>query len=185
MAQDHEKNYDKPFIDALCSILVKNQSLKNRDAQSLEDAFKNNSALYFEDFLLEEDFVSKEALLQALHEYYQFPAIDVIGEFFDHHLVTMFPKDVMLRNAFIPYNRDGDILLVVAARPSHPELPEIIGEFVSYDVTFMVGLYRDICDQVKEFYDSSIEVADIELFEDTRDEHEMHPIDDILNKEEE
>lgn len=191
--QNSEKNHDSAFIHALCALLAKNKALKNNDAQALEKAFENSTAIYFEDFLIETDLVSKEDVLNALSEYYQMPAIDVTGIFFDHHLVTMFPKDVMIRNGFIPYERDGsisdpddnsgNILIVVAARPRHPELPEIIGKFVSYDVTFMAGLYRDICDQVDDFYDESIELADIQMLEDTTDEHEkQEQLDDIVNE---
>jgi hypothetical protein len=94
-----EKNRDEVFIHSLCEILVKNRALKNRDSKDLQDLFERSTALYFEDFLLEEDLVSKEDLLQALSEYYQMPAVDVIGIFFDHHLVRMFPKDVMIRTS--------------------------------------------------------------------------------------
>ncbi len=181
-----EKNRDQAFIDAFCEILVKNKALKNRDAKELEELFERSTAIYFEDFLLEEELITKEDLLKALGEYYQMPAIDVIGLFFDHHLVRMFPKDVMLRNGFIPFERDGDILIVIAARPRHPALPEVIGDFVSYDVSFMVGIYFDITDQVEEFYDESLEVAEIQMFEDTTDKHEEHErLEDIVNGDEE
>ena len=181
-----EKNRDKEFIDGFCAILVKNKALKNRDAHDLEVEFERSTAIYFEDFLLAEDLVSKEDLLQALGEYYQMPAIDVVGIFFDHHLVRMFPQDVMLRNGFIPFERDQDILIVIAARPRHPALPEIIGDFVSYDVTFMAGLYEDICGQVEAFYDQSIETAEIQMFEDTTDKHEENQrLEDIVNGDEE
>jgi hypothetical protein len=173
---------DKLFIDGLTKILVDNKVLTEKVARDLRKSFDDQSTLTYEEFLLDEDFVSKENLLEALGEYYNLPPMDVMGVFFDHHLVKMFPKDVMLRNDFIPYDLDGDVLIVVAAKPNNPELPEIIGKFVSYDVTFMVGYFRDIADMAKEFYDESIEVADIELFEDNRDEHMINPLDDINNK---
>ncbi|MCL5875595.1 MAG: hypothetical protein M1114_03925 [Candidatus Dependentiae bacterium] len=143
-------------IDALCDILDRNKALKHYDAQALKKAFRERTDLIFEDFLLEEGIVDKEDLLNALAEYYQVPAIDAMGILFDHHLVTMFPKDVMLRNLFIPYDREEDVLLVIAVHPQDPDLPELIGKFVSYDVTFLVGLARDISDSVKEFYDESL-----------------------------
>jgi len=183
---DIEKNRDQAFIDGFCALLVKSGALKNRDAQELQELFERSTAIYFEDFLLEEDIVSKEDMLQTLSEYYQMPAVDVIGVFFDHHLVRMFPKDVMLRDGFIPFERDGDILLVIAARPRHPALSQVIGDYVSYDVAYMVGIYNDITDQVQEFYDQSIETAEIQMFEDTTDKHEeQERLDDIVNGDEE
>lgn len=183
---DIEKNRDQEFIDGFCAILVKNGALKNRDAKDLQTEFERSTAIYFEDFLLEEDLVTKEDMLQALSEYYQMPAIDVIGVFFDHHLVRMFPKDLMIRDGFIPFDREGDILTVIAARPRHPALPQVIGDYVSYDVAFMVGIYFDITDQVEEFYDQSIETAEIQMFEDTTDKHEeQERLDDIVSGDEE
>lgn len=184
MVIEKDTNQDQIFIDDFCALLVRHKMIKEQDAPSLCSAFEQNSALYFEDFLLEEEFITKEQLIEALSLYYNLPSMDVVGVFFDHHLVRMFPKDVMLRNGFIPYDRDGDVLIVVAARPNNPKLAEIIGKFVSYDVTFMVGIYQDICDMIKEFYDESIEQAELELFEDTTDEHTKHPIDDAFNKNE-
>ncbi len=172
------------FVYELCNRLAARGALTDQDAQTLATAFKESSAASFEDFLLEEGMVTKEALLEVLSDYYQVPALDVIGVFFDHHMVCMFPKDVMLRHGFIPYERDGDVLIVVASWQSNPELPEIIGSFVSYDVTFMVGLYRDINDMVKEFYDESLATVEIQLFEDTQDTHVQQPIDDVLDSEE-
>jgi len=181
-----DKSFDTFFIEKLCVILAQNKSLKNKEVGPLIEAFKRNSALNFEDFLIEEDIVSKEDLLHALSEYYNLPAIDVMGELCDHHLVSMFPKDVMLRNGFIPYERDGDVLIVIAARPNHPQLPEIIGKFVSYDVTFMVGLYRGISDMIQEFFYKSLEEEEIEEFErDTDLEDEAFPLKDVINRDEE
>lgn len=173
------KGSDARLVDRLSTILAKHHALPDKEVALLKHDFEKSSALYFEDFLVEEGLVSKEDILNALSEYYLLPSMDVVGVFFDHHLVTMFPKDVMLRNGFIPYDRDGDVLIVIAARPDHPQLPEIVGKFVSYDVTFLAGLYTDICDAVKEFYDESIEQADLELFEDNRDEHEEDPLRDF------
>jgi len=178
-------NQDQLFIESLCHILAEKNALKAVDAKNIQEAFMQQSALTFEQFLLDEELVTKEDLLEALSVYYDLPAVDVIGIFFDHQLLRMFPKDVMLRNGFIPYERDGDVLMVIAAQPNHPQLAEIIGKFVSYDVTFMVGLLTDINEMVKEFYDESITIADIELFEDNRDEHENHPLEDINNEQDE
>lgn len=184
MVVEKGTNQDQLFIDDFCAILVRHKMIKEQDVPGLCSAFEQNSALYFEEFLLTEEFVTKENLLQALELYYNLPSMDVVGVFFDHHLVRMFPKDVMLRNGFIPYDRDGDVLIVVASRPNNPKLAEIIGKFVSYDVTFLVGIYQDITDAAKEFYDESIEQAELELFEDNTDEHEKHPVDDAFDKNE-
>lgn len=178
-------NQDLLFVDGLSGILVQKGALKQSDAQAAQKAFSEQTAMTFEEFLLDEELVTKEALLEALSVYYDLPAVDVMGIFFDHHLLRMFPKDVMLRNGFIPYERDGDVLMVIAAQPNNHQLPEIIGKFVSYDVTFMVGILRDIDDMVKEFYDGSPAEIELQSFEDTRDEHESNPLEDSIHQEDE
>ena len=158
------------FIDKLCAILAKNNALKLNDADSLKKLFAEDSAARFEDFLSEEGLVEKEDLLQALAEYYDTLAVDVSGIFFDHHLLHMFPKDLMMRDGFIPFEHDGDILTIVTAYPSD-EIPALLKQFVSYEVTQYVGLYRDICDAVEEYWDESpaqLEIDDIREQDATR-----------------
>jgi hypothetical protein len=165
------------FVDCLTDICIAQGILGAQEKEPIKKTFYERSEPQFEQFLLDEGIVEKDQLLRALSEYYKLPAIDVVGNFFDHHLVRMFPKDVMLRNGFIPYDHEGDIMIVVAAEPDDEELPALIGNFVSYDVTFMVGIFNDITDAVKEFYDEDLETAESMEYdrEDARREH--HPIE--------
>lgn len=167
------------FVDALCVILEKQGALKHQDAQELKKRFKERSESRFEYFLIDEGIVTKEAALKALEELYKVPSVDVVGVFFDHHLVRMFPKDVMLRNGFIPYQRDGDVLIVIARDPDNATLSSIIGEYVSYDVTFFVGLSRDIDDMIKEFYDKPLFEQELDLPENEKEVEQE--IDDVIS----
>lgn len=126
------------------------------DEQTLVEEFKKNPAESFEEFLLDEELLSKQDLLKALQKYYDVPSIDLAGFFFDHDLVHLFPKEVMLNNQFIPYIVDGDLLIVIAADPSNEDLDEIIGRSVSYEVGYMVSIPHDITNAIKEFYDESL-----------------------------
>jgi hypothetical protein len=148
------EQYDS--VVALTKVLIDQGALKSSERIPLEKAFHDRGQTQFEDFLLEEGIITKEQLLAALATLYGVAACDVEGEFFDHHLVTLFPKDVMLRNFFIPYQRDGDLLVCIAANPNNPALLEIIGKFVSYDIVYMVGIPRHIVDEVQEFSDRSL-----------------------------
>jgi hypothetical protein len=154
------------FVEALTTILVKQQAIKPEDARSFKKLFHDRSDLAFEDFLLEEGLISRTHLLNALSELYKVPAFDVTGYFFEYRTLHEFPKDVMLRYLFIPvkldekhnlFEPDEDMLPVIAANPADPELLEEIGKFVSYEIQFMVGLGRDIRDAVQEFYDRAPE----------------------------
>ena len=162
-------DYEQHLIDGIIKVLVQLNHLSHEDAQALHDAFRKSEVERFEEFLLDEDIVSKEDLLPCLQVYYKLPAIDVVGVLFEHDLIIKFPKEIMLRNGFIPYQRDGDILQVIAARPQDTDLQEIISEYVSYETVFMVGIYRDICDAAKEFHDQALTAIE----EDEEEEDEL------------
>jgi len=103
-------------IDGLINILAERGVLKRDDADALKQEFANHESQNFEDFLLEEGLVEKEDLLQALQEYYGVRAIDVLGEMFDHDLLIMFPKDVLLRNYCLPYYHSTIIWSATASK---------------------------------------------------------------------
>ncbi|MDP3889141.1 MAG: hypothetical protein Q8Q25_01200 [bacterium] len=156
------------FVQAITDILVKHKVITLQEGNSLQKGFKESSQEIFDDFLLEEGLVDDINILRALAEHYQVPAFDVVGYFFDYNQLHKFPKDFLLRNAIIPLEVDENIMIIVASEPDNPELLARIGEYVSYDIQFRVGLKRDICDAVKEFYDKA--PTEVEHDEDIKEE---------------
>lgn len=150
----------KPFVEGVVDILVRNKALAHDRAVALKKMFFDRSKIAFDTFLLEEDLVDRAQLLNALSEYFQLPAFDVTGHFFERHYLRMFPKDFLLRNIMIPLEEDEVTLIVVAGNPNDPELLSRIGEHVSYDIRFCVGLDADIIDAIQEFYDKSLTEVD-------------------------
>ena len=159
------------FAQAIANILVKQNVVTPEEGKALQKAFKDSSKEAFDNFLLEKGLVDPENLLKALADHYQVPAFDVVGYFFEHYLLHMFPKGFLLRNAITPLEVDENIMVVVASEPNDPDLLSKIGEHVSYDIRFRVGIRRDICDAVKEFYDRAPTEVN-EKKEDLRVEHE-------------
>ncbi len=170
------------FVDCLCDVFAQQNMFKKEDIVSLKKEFLNSSVPAFEDFLIEEGLIEKEDLLKALGIFYKTQAIDVQGFLFDHHLVTMFPKDEMLRNMFIPYERDGNILFLLAANPHNDDLPAIVGKYVSYDVVFFVGLARDIDDAVKEYFDKPLYEVEPDIIDAEDAEREEHPVETMIDE---
>ena len=144
------------LAEALAKILAHTGALSPAVAEQVAFLFKDAAQEYFTDFLLEEGFVEKRDLLEALSVHYQVPWFDVEGYFFDHMLIHLFPKDFLLRNNIIPVEVDEDVLLVVAQDPSDSNLESGIGAYGSWDVQFNVGLKRDINDAAKEFADTPV-----------------------------
>jgi len=159
--------FEVGFLNTLVTLGV----VSAEDAVAILKAYDESDVDQFEDFLLSEDIVDEEHILQALSEYYKVPSFDVLGYFFERHYLEMFPKDVLLRNEMIPLDVDENMMIVIASRPDDSNLPAIIGQYVSYDIRFYVGIGRDICDSVEEFY----EKADTEEMqdEDLNEEHIM------------
>jgi len=145
----------RDFEVGFLRVLVELKCITAEDAVKLLATYHESDVDQFDEFLLSEGVVEKEQLLEALSEYYQVPLFDVVGYFFETHLVRMFDKDMLLRNEIIPLQVDENMMIVIAADPSNPELLFEIGENVSYDIRFYVGVARDICDAVKEYYDKA------------------------------
>lgn len=146
----------KEFIDKFSEILIQQSIINPEDLLAIHRNFKSGDDLRFEDFLLKEGIVDRPDLLKALSLYYDVPAMDVIGEFFDHHDLRLIPKSVMLRHYFIPYRRENDNLTVIAAHPEDDNLSPVIGKYLSHNLFFVVGLASDIIETIDEYYDESI-----------------------------
>jgi len=144
------------FIRKLTHILVINGAIDAKAEHQFDEAFKKSAHESYEMFLLDEGLVEPNELLNALSQCYKVPSFDVSDYFFEHNLLHFFPKDFLLRNAVIPAELDEDMLVLVTSDPSDADLARKINEFVSYDVRFCVGIYRDICDAIEEFYDYAL-----------------------------
>ncbi len=157
---DLKKERVENLLEGLVRILAKKHILTACDGEALKRDFENHESQYLEDFLLEEGLVEKEDLLMALQEYYGVQAVDVLGAIFDHDLVAMFPKDVLLRNCCIPLNKDENILFVITNDPSDDGKEVILREYVSYDIEFLVGIPRHIDMMIKDFYQEELYTLD-------------------------
>lgn len=171
---------NKGFVEEICSILQKNKVISSQEATDLKKSFANRSQIAFDDFLLEEGLVEKEAILKALSEYYQVPSMDPVGYFFDHYLLIKFPKDVLLRNLILPIEVLQDTILMVAANdPSNENLLPLLGKYVSYDIQFRVAIASEIVESVEDFYDKSL--TDLPLDDDAVPEQQKE-IEDLAKE---
>jgi len=180
------------FVKDVSSILAKQGAISEGEALAMQEAFDRSSQEAFDQFLLDEGFVDEDDLLKALSDYYQVPSFSVGDYFFNTRLLRMFPKSFLLRNAVIPVERDENMFIMVAAHPNDETLPAKIGEHVSYDIRFRVGIYGDICNAVKEFYDKATtqEPLDIDMSAKRRLQQDakkaqkgLVDIEDLIDKE--
>lgn len=162
------------FEEKLCDVLVKNKIITLQESADLKKDFVGRSKENFDDFLLSEEIVPKDDLLQALSEVYEVPAFDIVGHFFKRDLLLQFPKDFLVRHAIIPLERDGNMLVIIASEPDNLDFVNEMSEYVSDDTRFFVGIRQEIMDAVDEFYEESpfssdgeINASD-ELYEDAK-----------------
>lgn len=153
---------DEQFVRTITDILVRQKAISPGEGASLANDFDRSSQVQFDFFLIDEGLVDEAALLAALAEYYQVPSFNAVGYLFSCFLLRKFPKSFLLRNKVVPLTVDENMLVVVAAHPSDPELLPKLGEHVSYDIRFNVGIARDIIGAIEEFYDiSPTEITDV------------------------
>jgi hypothetical protein len=176
---------NETFAQGLCDILVKNKTIDQKESEAMHKAFANSEYDEFDDFLIEEGLVEESDLLRALSLYYKVPSFDVNGYFFSNMLLHQFPKDLLLRNGVIPLELENDdMLVVVASQPEKPGLESQMREFISYDIEYMVGIKRDICDAIKEYYDKpptdDSDFDDMNMDEEDRLEKEALLRDELL-----
>jgi len=137
----------------ISSILMEQGTISSEESKALQKVFKESAKETFVNFLLEEGLVDEAGLLKALAKYYQVPGFDVVGYFFNTHLLRMFPEDFLTRNACIPVEVDENIMIMTVSEPDNSTLLARIGEHVSYGIRFRVGIRRDIVSAAREFYD--------------------------------
>lgn len=177
---------DISFVQRLTTSLLANQAITQKEADSLVAMFHDRAKGRVDNFLLDEGMVEREELLKALSSVYQVPFFDVNGYFFEHELLHTFPKDVLIAKGIIPLQVDEDILIVVASNPEDPELLDVIGHSVSYDIQFNVGIHRDIIDSIEEYYDQSVILDDEDDYEDDEsfeDDEDDDMAEDIFDDE--
>lgn len=161
----------KEFIQKLTDIFTRQNVITPQEAAVMHKAFADADSDDFVEFLIDEGLMDTTRMLTALGVYYQVPSFDVEGYFFEHNVLHEFPKEFLLRYGIIPLERDENMMIVIASEPDDDELLPAIGNHVSYDIRFLVGIRRHICDAVKEFYDRAI--TEVQADEDRREEHAL------------
>ena len=150
------------FVARFAQALIKNDIMKDEEAQSFVKEFKGRAKGNVVSFLLEEGLVEREDVLRALASIYSIPSFDVSGHFFNHELLLLFPKDFLIKHSLIPLDIDEDILTVVMSNPEDEKAIEELGNYVNYNITVDVGIQDHIIEAIKQYYDEDVITSDIE-----------------------
>lgn len=159
------------FVSRFAQALVKNNIMKDVEAESFVKEFKGRAKGNVVSFLLEEGLVEREDILKSLALIYSVPAFDVNGHFFNHELLLLFPKDFLIKHSLIPLDIDEDILTIVISNPEDEKAIEEIGNYVNYNITVNVGIQDHILEAIKEYYDEDVITVDVEELERDSDDY--------------
>jgi len=149
------------FINRLAVALVKLKVMSDSESESFIKEFQERSKGRIDDFLIDENVIDREVLLKALQMVYGLATYDVRGHFFNHLVVLLFPKDVLMSKGIIPLDIDDDIMTIVVSNPEDEEVLDLLGNYVPYSVNMLVGIHRDILDAIEEYYDEDVITSDI------------------------
>lgn len=161
------------FVKGITDILCKRNVISKEEAAALAEAFKGSAKPYFDDFLLDEGIINKDDLLPALAEYFEVPFFDAVGYFFNHEMLHMFPKNFLWMRGIIPIERDENMLIMLASNPKYSNLLPDIGDHVSYDIRFRVGIRQDILNAIEEFYEQALTEVNPDFDEDYDETRQM------------
>lgn len=168
------------FVTHLADALVKLKVMSSVEAESLVKEFQGRTKGRIDDFLLDEGIIDRETLLKALQSIYSIPACDVRGNFFNHQILLLFPRDFLINKAVIPLDIEDDVMTLVVSNPQDEETISIVGNYVPYSVTLTIGIRRDIIDAIEEYYDEDVATSDIHD-QDTEDFDEQDPDTDSVD----
>lgn len=171
------------FIGRLAESLVKLKVMSEVEAESFEKEFSGRSRSRVDEFLLDEGIIDRPTLIKALQNVYGMPTYDVRGQFFNHQLLLLFPKDFLMKKCIIPLDVDDDILTIIVSDPEDDEALEIVGNYVPYSVNVLVGIARDIIDSIEEYYDEDVVTSDIheqetDVVEDDNQDYDIVDLDE-------
>lgn len=150
------------FVSRVSQALVKLKIMSAAEAESFEKEFSGRSKGRVDEFLLDEGMIDRENLLKVLQGVYNIPSYDVRGYFFNHQILMLFPRDLLVNKAVIPLDIDNDILTIVISNPEDEETMSMLGDYVPYSLNVLVGIRRDIVDAIEEYYDEDVATSDIE-----------------------
>ncbi len=165
-----EKN--STFVIRLSQALVKNDIMKEDEAESFVKEFKGRAKGNVVTFLLEEGLVEVEEVLRSLATIYDTPSFDVRGHFFNHELLRLFPRAFLVKHNIIPLEIDEDILTVVMSNPEDEKALEELGNYVNYNVSVYAGIQEHILESIAEYYDEDVATLDIEELQKDKDNEE-------------
>jgi type II secretory ATPase GspE/PulE/Tfp pilus assembly ATPase PilB-like protein len=95
--------------------------------------------LYAEPASAPTDPAAEERDARRLAQRYQLEFVDLAHFHIDHGLFRSIPADMMLRYGFVPYRRDGQMLLIVVSDPSDLQTIDEVGVQLNTPIRVCVG----------------------------------------------
>ena len=115
-----------------------------------DPAIARPDALYAEPESGPIDHAAEEMKARRLADRYQLEFIDLEHFHIDHALFRSIPADMMLRYGFVPYRREGQMLLIVVSDPSDLQTIDEVGVQLNTPIRVCVGTPSSIQNILKK-----------------------------------
>jgi len=94
--------------------------------------------------LVEQRYLSEEALAKVMSEKYQLPFIDPNTYQIDPELVKSFPVDMLYRYQFVPLDKIGKVMIVAVAGIIDESLDDFIQNVMGFEPMYFVATYSSV-----------------------------------------
>jgi len=94
--------------------------------------------------LVEQRYLSEEALVKAISEQYQLPFIDPTTYQIDPDLIKSFPIDMLYRYQFVPLDKIGKVMIVAVAGVIDESLDDFIQNVMECEPMYFIATYSSI-----------------------------------------
>jgi len=94
--------------------------------------------------LVEQRYLSEEALAKVMSEKYQLPFIDPNTYQIDPDLIKSFPVDMLYRYQFVPLDKIGKVMIVAVAGIIDESLDDFIQNVMGFEPMYFIATYSSV-----------------------------------------
>jgi type IV pilus assembly protein PilB len=114
--------------------------------------------------LIGQGILTERALARAMVNQLQLPYLSTDRYHFSKEVVGLVPTDLCFKHEFVPLDRIGDCLCVLAAGLMPPEVVEAVQRMTGCEVFFYIGTISEVQDALQQWVSpSAATLADVTL----------------------
>jgi len=173
--------------DKIKEILKKETYVSEKDLKEVEEGTKQTN-LGFVEYLVDNGYITKEILGQALAEHYHLVYINLSGQKIDENLLKQLPEVVARNKGVVPFEAGPDGIKVAMTDPTDLEALHILEKLFGQTILPFFTLEQDLLDALHgynldlrdEFKRIASEMESAKLTREARDNVMVNMVDTLL-----